>query len=230
MKPFVASALLAAMAATARAESSAETLFGEGQVAFDRGDYATAIARWQSSYELSRLPLLILNIAQANRLAGDCAHALSAYRQYISLDPASEQRGLAAEFIAELEPKCGASRQQVDQRPLPRERSGSRLKVAGLVVGGSGVAIVATGLFFGRRASSLGDDVARDCAVLCEWGEQKSSDARGRRYAKIGYALDAVGVAGIAAGALMYYLGDRQRPVLVVPRHDGAVVSWSASW
>ena len=76
MRVVVITAIVLALGATASADPAAEQLYDEGQQAFNRGDYPTAIARWRSSYEMSKLPLLVFNVAQAYRLAGDCAHAL----------------------------------------------------------------------------------------------------------------------------------------------------------
>jgi hypothetical protein len=237
MRALVAVAVLVALRANADAEPSAERLYDEGQQAFDRGDYTTAVARWQSSYELSGLPLLVLNIAQAYRLAGDCLSALVAYRQYVALDPTSEQRGLAEGFVGELEPRCGQPVQHAEvpvAEVLPVEggHRGRGLKIVGLATGGAGAALFVTGLLFGRRASMLGDEVGQTCAQGCDWGVLKDKDARGRRYSTVGYVLDALGVATIVGGSIMYYLGDRQGVINVAPRpHEaGVVVTWSGSW
>ena len=233
MRAFITIAVLVALEASARAEPSAEQLYNEGQQAFDRGDYTTAIARWQSSYELSKLPLLVLNLAQAYRLAGDCALALSAYRRYVTVDPTSDQRSLADGFIAELEPKCGQpSPPPVDHVPHQVESTGSgrNLKVAGLMTGGAGVVLTATGLLFGRRASTLGDEVTRECAVSCDWATKKSKESDGKRYATIGKILDGVGLAAVAVGIGMYVYGaSRGQPTIAI-QPNGVALMWSSNW
>jgi hypothetical protein len=100
------------------------------------------------------------------------------------------------------------------------------------MTGGAGVVLTATGLLFGRRASTLGDEVTNACSVSCDWAEQRSKDVAGRRYATIGYTLDVLGLAAIAGGAVMYFLGDRTSGVTVSPTsHDGgAVLSWRGRW
>ena len=237
MKIVVIACLLGALATTSHADpSDAERLYAEGQAAYDRHDYALAIRRWQAAYQLSPLPLLVLNLAQAYRLAGDCEHALASYRRYVGLEPASEQRALADGFIAELEPTCGtpAPPRPRPEPPVARERRarGRGWKVAGLTTGGAGVAIVATGLLFGARASSLGHEVTRDCSTSCDWAVERSKQSAGKRDAAIGEVLDGIGVAAVAAGIGMYIYGARGgKPELTVrPVPNGAAMSWSGRW
>lgn len=248
---------IAALHATAAAEPRAEVLYAEGQAAYDRADYATAIDRWQKSYEISGAPGLLFNLAQARRLSGDCPAALASYRTYLATDAdaASEQHRLAEDLARELDAACDET--PVDPRPRPvdppstaysapgltsvvrlsdshdrTQRPGRALRVAGLVTGGSGVALLVTGLVVGHHGRSLGDEVTRACAAGCDWAALSRKDAAGRRDVFIGRALDIVGVAAIAGGAVMYYLGSRASSVRVAPaeHRDGAVVSWSGAW
>jgi tetratricopeptide (TPR) repeat protein len=227
--------VIAALRLDALAAPTAEDLFNEGQTAYNHGDYTVAIDRWQRSYRLSKEAALLFNIAQAYRLEADCEHALSTYKQFIAIDPTSEQRPRADEFIRELEPKCGTPpRLHVD--PVPPEvensRSGHTLKLAGLVAGGTGAALLAGGLLLGQHASTLGDEVTTACAVSCDWSAQRDKDAAGRRDATLGRIFDGVGLAAIAAGVTVYVLGDRRsEPQLVVrPTPGGAAVTWSGTW
>jgi len=223
---------LAAFETTALAAPTAEDLYVGGQAAYDRADYATAIARWQDAHELSGENGLLFNLAQAMRLSGDCRGALAAYKRFVANSEASEQHKLAEDLVRELEPRCEAP----DPQPTFVEvhevgRPGRTLKIGGLVTGGSGVALVATGLLFGRRAKALGQEITSACASSCGWDAWKGNHATGRRYTTIGYALDAVGVAAIMGGAVMYYLGDRRSVVTVSLRsREDVVVSWGGSW
>lgn len=238
MRTAIVVVTLAALCSESRAEPTAETLYSEGQAAYDRADYALAVDRWQASYRLSQEPALLYNVAQAYRMAGDCARALSSYRQFVTADPHSERRPFADEFIRELAATCGQPSVvpvvPVVQPPRRIERldAGRHLKIAGIATSGAGAAIVITGLLIGRRASALGDEVSSACTQSCEWAEQRSKDARGRRDARIGYVLDGVGLAAIATGAVLYVLGDRKAAVSITPRspEGGAAVTWSESW
>lgn len=87
---------------------SAQDLYAEGQTAYDRADYATAIDRWQVAYQISGASALLFNVAQAMRLSGDCARAIETYHLFLVADPdtASDQHRLADEFVRELRPTC----------------------------------------------------------------------------------------------------------------------------
>ena len=69
--------ILCLLARAALADApTAEQLYHAGQTAYDDKRYDDALAAWQKSYELSHLPALEFNIAQAYRLRGkpgDCA-------------------------------------------------------------------------------------------------------------------------------------------------------------
>jgi tetratricopeptide (TPR) repeat protein len=231
--------VLAALEAASLADDlpTAESLYVTGQAAFDAGDFTIAIAKWRASYELSGESILLFNLAQAYRLSGDCASALSTYKRFVTVDPTADQRPLAEDLARELEPKCGERPAPIVYRPPvvhehERERPGRTLKVTGLATSGTGIALLASGLLLGRHGSSLGDEVTRACTVSCDWDVQKSKDTAGRRDVAIGYALDAVGVAAIVGGAVLYYLGDHGDGIAVSPRprEGGAVVTWSGSW
>ncbi len=221
---------------SAQAES-AEELYDAGQRAYDGGDYALAIDRWEASYQLSREPGLLFNLGQAYRRAGNCTRALSSYRQFVTADPTSDRRALADELIRELEPKCGST----DLPPITKPRTsrtvttdaGRGLRVAGLITGGGGAAIVVTGLLFGRQAMTIGNDISNACSPSCDWSVQRDNDARGRRYATIGYTLDSIGIAAITTGAILYVIGKRNSAVVTVMPHShegGGGISWSAAW
>jgi len=219
--------------------SSPEELYAEGKTAYDRADYRAAIDRWQKSYVLSGENDLLFNIAQAYRLAGDCAIAILTYRQFITADPTVAQASLAENLIRELEPSCDTRYLKTPETPSPESsmqpHRGRHLKITGLVTGGIGVITLASGFLFGRRAETIGQEVTSTCAISCDWSVQRSRESAGRRSATIGYALDAIGGAALVAGALMYYFGQRESAITVAPispQRDGrgATVSWNTSW
>ena len=65
----------------------AAELYQQGKRHFDIADYPAAIASWKQAYLLSSEPLLLFNIAQAYRLAGDCAQANLFYQNYRRVEP-----------------------------------------------------------------------------------------------------------------------------------------------
>lgn len=243
---------LVALKTPANAQPSAEDLYAEGQAAYDRADYTTAITKWQASYDLSKETGLLFNLAQAKRLAGDCVGAMTTYRRFdtADADATSDQHKLAKDFMRELDGKCPEKpaalppkivadpkldgRLNLDPRLTDHEsggRSGRSWKIAGVVTGGVGVVTIAIGLGLGHHGAAIGDEITAACATSCDWAALKDKEARGKREVTIGKTLDVVGVAAIAGGALFYYLGVRQESLAIAPaRGGGGVMSWSGSW
>lgn len=97
---------LALVTAPARAqpapEERAAILVDEANRHYNLAEYAPAIAAYKEAYKLVPEPLLLWNLAQAYRLSGDCASALTFYRTYVREAPTGELRARADQWIAEL--------------------------------------------------------------------------------------------------------------------------------
>jgi hypothetical protein len=70
----------------AEADPSAEarTLFAQGSTAYDQGDYAMAIEKWQAAYALDARPRILFNIAQAYDRLGRLGEAIEAFDRYLA--------------------------------------------------------------------------------------------------------------------------------------------------
>lgn len=242
-------ALVAALATLATAvaprsataqPTEAEYLYETGQQAYDERRYDAALLAWNRSYELSRLPGLLFNIAQAYRLRGlpgDCAKASAGYREFIQLDPQSTQRATAEGFLRELE-VCGVAPTSIGPpgaAPEPtrhRASAGSSKRIAAYVVGGGGIAIGLAGAYFGAKASRLGKEVTDECADGCDWSVVGKKDDEGRSAARTQWILYGVGISSIVAGGVLYWLGAREQStaIAVSPHASGATVTWSRTW
>lgn len=253
-------AILLITRAVARADAadstSAEHFYVEGQDAYDHGDYTTAIAKWQTSFQLSGEHSLLFNIAQAHRLAGDCVDALATYRRFLATGP-SDQRQLAEDLARELDGQCGVH-PQLPQPPLlpqlppppipeikkslapvlnlafrrndPQDPPGHALRIAGVATSVAGLALIVTGLYLSHHGSAIGDDVTAACRAGCDWTAWRAQDADGRRDVAIGRVLGVVGGVGAVAGVVLYYVGRRESFDVAPVGHDGAVVTWSVPW
>jgi hypothetical protein len=84
------------------ATAEARDQFGRGARAFEAKNYDEAIERFERAYSLSSAPALLLNIAQAYRLKGSCAQALSFYRRFLVLEPQSPHRSEVEGRVAEM--------------------------------------------------------------------------------------------------------------------------------
>jgi tetratricopeptide (TPR) repeat protein len=87
-----------------RAEARRE--FEKGRVAYHLADYEEAIAHFTHAYQLSLEPVLIFNIAQAQRMVGRCQKAIDLYQQYLRLVPASEEADAARSHLESLRATC----------------------------------------------------------------------------------------------------------------------------
>lgn len=241
MKQFVFLVLLAATTRIASADDGeAERLYEHGQAAFDAGAFDDAITAWERSYELSKEPGLLFDLGQAYRKRGkpeDCARGEAAYKKFAELDPTSEQRAIALGYIAEMGPcvkaiQLPAPRIHVaTQPPMTRVVDNGRSKrIVGLTAIGAGTASIVAGVYFGRRASTIGGEVTSACARSCDWSVEGPKDGDGRRDAKLGLAFDSLGAAAILTGAALYYLGDHDNTIRLEPHGNGAMVSWGGAW
>jgi tetratricopeptide (TPR) repeat protein len=211
----------------AAADGDAERLYKDGQAAYDAKRYADAIVAWDKAYALSKLPALVFNLAQAHRLAGNCRPAYDAYKNFVTLDPAAEDRPAAEQFIRELE-SCALAKPKPVPKPVtgkPRyEDHGRGLRLGGLAIGGGGLVLLATGVYFGNQASSIASEIKKACESSCEWAVLESRDAEGKRAETLQYVFLSMSAATIATGAWLYVRGTRKREVLVEPKAGGAIV------
>lgn len=251
--------ILIVMLLTSRAfaddRSDAERLYNEGQVAFDRRDYDGAVSAWQRSYDLSHEPDLLYNLGQAYRLRAqrsDCQRSAESYRAFIELAPTSDQRAAAEMFAHEME-RCALEAERplkvepvkIDpiivtvptqtpsiaikaSTPIVVDR-GSTKRMIGIGMMGGGALLVATGMYFGREASSLGSEVTRACTSGCDWSIYGAKQAEGKSAQTRQYIFDGLGAATIIGGGILWWSGAHDT-VMVTPRSGGAALSWSGSW
>jgi len=88
---FAVAIAIAVIAPTAYAQAptpaqmeKAKKAFGEGKKAFDAGDFPEAIQKFKESYNLSKNPKLLYNVAIANESAGQDDIALFYYRKFLT--------------------------------------------------------------------------------------------------------------------------------------------------
>jgi tetratricopeptide (TPR) repeat protein len=91
--------------------------------------------------------------------------------------------------------------------PLEKPRSGRGMKLAGIAVAASGLALVGTGIAFGVLAKQAGDQ-------LTQLDQQRgvfdpSKESAGQRDQVVEGVCIGVGAAAIATGAILYLLGTR---------------------
>lgn len=119
----LAAALCAPAAARAQPRSgSVERAHREGKQAYAEGDYETAAARFDDAYLLSDDPAYLFNLAQAQRLDGECRAAHRSYREYLDRVPDAPNRADVEEKIAALE-SCARPPPRLLPAPVPIARA-----------------------------------------------------------------------------------------------------------
>ena len=193
---------------------------------YNLAEYEQAANAWKESYRISKRPLLLFNIGQAYRLAGDCKSAMTFYDNYQREE--GNPRPELEQAIAECkqQPQDGAAPpapRPPEQAPPPIEygpipklvgappRRG--LQIAGLVTAGLGVAAGGAAAYFAydsnQQAERLDDFEGTWTA------EQKAIERRGRRDVVLAYSLGGAGATCVIAGAVMLWLGRDQRELQV---------------
>lgn len=224
MRAAAIAAVLVCAAPAAAQPNDAERLYHDGQRAYDAGRYDDAVAAWDKSYALSRLPPLLFNIGQAYRLrawTGDCTRAADAYRKFIAVEPRSSQRGQAEGFLAELGPCVDAERggqSAPPPAPAPSRADdpgrGKRLLAYGSAA--TGALLVGVGIYYGHHAAVLSDEVTTACRAGCTFADVAAKDAEGRSADRKQYAFYGLGAAAIITGGVLYWMAGRERASTVV--------------
>jgi tetratricopeptide (TPR) repeat protein len=224
MRAAIAAAVLVCATSALAQPSEAERLYHDGQRAYDAGRYDDAVAAWDKSYALSRLPALLFNIGQAYRLrawSGDCTRAADAYRKFIAVEPRSPQRGQVEGFLAELGPCVDAERGAQPAQPQPRPAPhvddpgrGKRLIAYGS--GATGALLVGIGVYYGHRAATLSDEVTSACRAGCTFADVAAKDAEGRSADRKQYVFYGLGAAALVTGGVLYWMAGREHTSAVV--------------
>jgi len=110
--------ILCALVASASADpEQAKARYKEGLVHYNVREYGDAVAKFKEAYKLDPNPAYLYNIAQAYRLAQDCADAAAFYKTFLRDSAASTaNRDKAQRFAAEMD-QCVADGKSVDLDP-----------------------------------------------------------------------------------------------------------------
>jgi hypothetical protein len=228
--------------------AKAKDLYAQGKRYYDVADYDHAIEAWKQAYVLASAPILLYNIGQAYRLKGDCTSALRFYANYereagaevdkVSLDEARARcnpqptgANQPPTFPVSPQPPSAATLHAVDldHHPPPHEEAdGSGKKTAGLVTVAGGAVLVGVGLYLEHVAS---EDASKVSGFRGQWTQTQADwQSSGQTASTWGAITTGAGVAALAGGAVLYYLGMRTDRVDVAVTAHGAGVSWAGSF
>jgi tetratricopeptide (TPR) repeat protein len=232
----VVSLALCGMARLARAQEKAsptEARRREASEHVQRGDafkesgrHAAAAREYQKAYALVPHPVLIFNLAQVYRLAGDRERAIEHYERYLAADPSGRASRQARQFADQLRrelerERTGAQERRARSEPAPagtttvsrsaqRPSPGRGLRLAGMASAGAGLVAMGFGVKFGLDARGISDDI--DAHTDGEWPEELlARQADGERAERNMFILTGAGAAAFVAGGVLYYFGHRAR-------------------
>lgn len=246
---------LALASSIAHADKATATReYQEGQRLFKAGDHAGAAARFKAAWAADPDPVYLFNIAQALRLAKQCAEARDYYKQFLDVVPDAPNRAKVEGYLAEVEacapPPVIAPPDTRDQPPEVKppapvpvpapavvQGGGSTRRWIGLGLVGVGLAAAGSGTFFALRVGSLERDREGLCPAPCTWSEalarrEAELQQDGDRASTLAIASFAVGGAALVTGAVLYLTGrtTRTEHAMVVPTRGGAVASLGFSF
>jgi hypothetical protein len=231
-----------------RIPNKARELADKGRKHHNAGDYTAAVAAFKEAYVLAPSPVLLFNIAQAYRLAGNCDEAAWMYRRFLDTDPRGPQRALAENHHASVE-KCGSGGLRVSVEPpkleakatapaaeepvritkdVPSPRTNKYKRAAAYTAAGGGALLIGAALFAidSRNASRAVEDTYRRGG---KWEDVEPLDERGQRSATFATVLGIGGGVAMVSAAVLYGLGRHYESnhIAVTPTKDGAQVSMS---
>lgn len=237
-------ALVLAVARPARADDNlakAKQLYEDGLKHYNLAEYDAAIAAWKEAYRLSKRPLLLFNIGQAYRLAGDCPQAVAFYDSYKREEPHPKPELPAAIADCANRPKPlvpppppAVPPPPIEFGPVPHivgapPDRGKR--IAGIAVGGAGVLAGAAAVAFAVDSKRQSDRLDRYAGP---WdGDHAAIERRGRRDVVVAYVTGSAGIAAVVAGGVLLWLGRDRREIAVdvAPASGGgATASWTRHW
>jgi tetratricopeptide (TPR) repeat protein len=145
--------------------------FESGRAHFEEGAYERAIEEFESAYELSHRPELLMNIASAHERLGRWGEAADFMERYLRDATEVENRDALERRIANLRARASGGDTGTGEDPDPAPTGGgSDARTIGAVVafGTAGAGLAAFGIFGGlalgeRSSLESGCGAAREC-------------------------------------------------------------------
>jgi tetratricopeptide (TPR) repeat protein len=228
--PFIIGLLWLAQPAQAEVSSAtAKQLYDEGLTNYNLGHYERALSSFEQGYRVKHDPAFLFNIGQCQRQLHRYNDAELSYRAYLreSPDLTPEVREQVQKLINEMKKAVEDERSRMPppgmQPPAPavtlpvaspsRDESiryadaGRSLRIAGIVVADTGVALVALGVVFAVLSKQAGDDAYRPATKIYD----PTADDRQKNYRAADIASFVVGGAAVVTGAALWLVGRNRR-------------------
>ena|SRR6266850_2241403 len=218
-------------------KAKAKALYDEGLRHYNVAEYTQAIDAWKQAYLLSKKPLLLFNIAQAYRLSGDCAQALTFYDSYTRDEPDLHNQDELDQAVAACKnpakppdkpqdvttgttvhpeqpaetPKTTAERANPSVQPPPTEATDTTQTEHWSRMRKLGIGVGVAGVVAGGVGllfAHKGSTLASENQNTPAWDPiAKSRENDGKRANTLAWAFGGTGLALAIAGGVMFALG-----------------------
>lgn len=211
-------------AAPAFAQDSPDELarrhFESGVAYLQESDFDNALKAFEKSYELSKRPDLLLNIATVHERKGDFKSAVTSLKRYLEASPESDQKATVEARIANLEKRIqdaeaakaaeptpngagsGGKVTAQDQTPKGTEASPApKSNLPAFVLFGVAGLSAAGAVVTGVMANGKYNDAKDSCSPRCTDDELSS----GKTLALTSTILTGVAVASAGVGAVLFF-------------------------
>lgn len=227
--------------------------FESGVAYLQEADYESALKAFQKSYELSKRPDLLLNIATVHERKGDFTAAIDSLKKFLEVAPDAEQRATVEARITNLEkrqaegatgePKTGPGETPpvgtTPGTPPPgvkpdKAKPAEKNNVPAFVLLGLGGVAAAGAVLTGVLANGEYNDAKDHCSPGCTDDDVSA----GKTLALTSTILTGVAVVSASIGAVLYFSGgpaskEAARPaqrfnfgVAAAPGGAAAAASW----
>lgn len=213
--------LLGARPAAAQNDDAlAKQYYKLGEELYNRADYEGALKQFSQSYQLSKRPALLYNMARCHESLGQHEKAIEIYGEYLKANPDNPAmiqaridnlKRLIEKKRKESTPPPPGPTPTPEPAPVAPADGSRPLRWPGWITLGAGGALLVTGLALGLRAKVKEGEVEEANQKGTEYLEVKSAEDAGRTLAKASIALSIVGGVAAATGAVLLIL-DARRP------------------
>lgn len=205
-------------AQTPAADAEARARFDAGRMALDSGRAEDALADFERAYSLSPRTEMLYNIGVAAQRSRHRARAVEAYREYLRLLPAAENRPEVEARISEVEELIAAEQHPADVHatPPPDATPTPTTPIATVSTGpgagpwiltiGSGV-VTAAGIVL--VALALADvSTVENAPPGSMWSSVAGAYDQAPLFSTLGFITAGIGLAGVVAGLAWLVMGN----------------------
>lgn len=201
------------------ADELARKHFESGVAYLQESDYENALRAFEKSYELSKRPEILLNIATVNERRNDLKGAISALEKFLATAPGSDQRQTTEARLANLKkrvesetpaatptpsaatpPSTPPRPPQSDETP-PAPAPEQKTNIPAYVLLGLGAVTAGGAVLTGVLAKGEYDDAKDSCSPNCKDSDLQS----GRTLALTSTILTGVAVVSASVGAVLLF-------------------------